>query len=122
MTGALSQNRVLARARRKSMDGMNALEPLPPVEPIAAWRCIGCGRLEAFANCVGVCEDRKVELVGAWDYAEAATRFDTALGRIAALEGLVGKLAKTTPREGSWKASYLAFQREAQRLMAPHAG
>ena len=28
-----------------------------------AWRCIGCGRIEAQRPCIGVCEDRKVRLV-----------------------------------------------------------
>ena len=27
-------------------------------ETIKAWQCIGCGRVEADAQCPGICEDR----------------------------------------------------------------
>lgn len=88
-------------------------------ETVQAWRCIGCGRLEAPANCIGVCEDRKVELVGAWDYADVAVALEEANERIVALESLLGKLAHITPREGAWKDSYLALQTQARKLLAP---
>jgi hypothetical protein len=93
-------------------------EPLPLAETITAWRCIGCGKLESPQNCIGVCQDRKVELVDAWDYAEALTRLEAAHERIAKLEALAGKLAHTTPRANAWEASYRALQAEAGRLLA----
>jgi hypothetical protein len=31
-------------------------------EVIEAWQCIGCGKLEAPQNCIGACQDRRVEL------------------------------------------------------------
>ena len=37
-------------------------------ETIKAWQCIGCGRVEADAQCLGICEDRPVRLVSAADY------------------------------------------------------
>jgi hypothetical protein len=86
-------------------------------ETIKAWQCIGCGRLDAPANCVGICQDRKVELVGAWDYAEVVVALEEANARIAALESVVGRLAHVTPREGTWKASYLAMQAHARKLL-----
>jgi len=88
---------------------------------IQAWQCIGCGRLELPATCIGVCEDRKVELVGAWDYAEVAVALEDANERIAALESLLGRLARVTPREGAWKDSYLALQAQARKLLGPSA-
>jgi len=91
-------------------------------DTIMAWRCIGCGRVEAPANCVGICQDRKVELVGAWDYAEAVVALDEATARIAALESALGKLAHVTPREGTWKESYLALQRHARKLLERREG
>ena len=86
-------------------------------DTIKAWQCIGCGRLEAFANCVGVCQDRKVELVSAWDYAEVVVAFEEAKDRIAALESILGRLAHVTPREGTWKDSYLALQAQARKAL-----
>ena len=86
-------------------------------DTIKAWQCIGCGRVDAPANCVGICEDRKVELVGAWDYAEVVVALEGANERIAALESVLGRLAHVTPREGTWKDSYLALQAQARRLL-----
>lgn len=93
------------------------MRTLPIAETITAWRCIGCGRLESPQNCIGICEDRKVELVGAWDYAEALVQLEDANERISKLEAIVLKLAHTTPREGAWKDSYLALQAQARRSM-----
>ena len=87
-------------------------------ETITAWQCIGCGRLEAPQNCVGVCQDRKVELVSAWDYAEALTALEEARESAAALGALVSKLAHTNPRGDAWKATYLAMQKEARHVLA----
>ena len=92
------------------------IEQLP--DTITAWQCIGCGRLEAPQNCIGVCQDRKVELVSAWDYAQAAIALVEAQEGAAALEALVSRLAHTTPRADSWKETYLAFQKEARRLLS----
>lgn len=86
-------------------------------DTIKGWQCIGCGRVEAPANCVGICQDRKVELVGAWDYAEVVVALEEANKRIAALESALGRLAHVTPREGTWKESYLALQRHARKLL-----
>jgi hypothetical protein len=86
-------------------------------DTIKGWQCIGCGRVEAPANCVGICQDRKVELVGAWDYAEVVVALEEANERIAALESVLGRLAHVAPREGTWKESYLALQMLARKLL-----
>lgn len=87
---------------------------------ITAWQCIGCGRLEAPQNCIGVCQDRKVELVTAWDHAEALAALVEARDRIAALEAVLSKLAHTTPRGDAWRDSYMALQRQARQLLETH--
>ena len=68
-----------------------------------AWQCIGCGRLEADSTCIGICQDRPVDLVYAADYAE--------------LEALVRQLAVTSPREGQWERTYRAMQQRARELL-----
>jgi len=88
------------------------------LETITAWQCVGCGRIESAQNCVGVCQDRKVELVSAWTHAEALVALEEAQARIANLTGLVGKLAHTTPRGESWKQTYLALQTEAREILS----
>ena len=74
-----------------------------PVERIAAWRCIGCGRIEGAQPCIGICEDRKAEFVYASDY-----------DRIAAI---VRQIATITPRAGEWERSYRALQAAARRAL-----
>lgn len=81
-------------------------------ERMTAWRCIGCGRLDGPQPCIGVCQDRKVELV------EAAVA-DALQVRVAALESLVRQLAQVTPRAGEWERGYRALQAQARRLLAP---
>ncbi len=49
-------------------------------------------------NCVGVCQDRKVELVTVWDYADALSRLDQAIERDRMLGGFVAKLPRAAKR------------------------
>lgn len=80
--------------------------PAPMANVVKAWQCIGCGKLEADATCIGICEDRPVRLVSAADYE--------------VLETLVRRLATATPRSGQWESSYRALQREARALLRIH--
>ena len=97
-------------------------KPLLAPDTITAWQCIGCGRLEAPANCVGICQDRKVELVSSWDYAEALVAVEGANERIATLEAFLTKLVHTTPRADAWKDSYVALQAQARTVLAGGEG
>lgn len=69
-----------------------------------AWQCIGCGRLESSQPCIGICEDRPVDLVYAW-------RLEQALA-------LLRQLAWSTPREGEWERSFRDLQARARKLLA----
>lgn len=91
-------------------------------ETIKGWQCIGCGRVEAPQNCIGVCRDRKVELVHASELADAETRLAQAHAEAAALRTLVAQLAGTKPRDGQWEQSYRSMQERAKALLAMHAG
>lgn len=81
---------------------------------MTAWRCIGCGRLEAAQPCIGVCQDRPVELVLAADHDQELAEAQT---RIAALVAFVREFACTTPRENAWEASYKALQARARAAL-----
>lgn len=85
---------------------------------VEAWRCIGCGRIEAPRPCIGICEDRKVRLVDGVRHEAALLRLRDAEARAAALESLVRRLARTRPRAGAWEQSYRALQDEAQAALA----
>jgi len=89
-------------------------------ETMKAWQCVGCGRLEGPQNCIGVCRDRKVELVYASELADAEDR--VAGLRLLAEEqhALLRQLAGTTPRDGQWEKSYRSMQQRAKALLARH--
>lgn len=85
---------------------------------ITAWQCIGCGRVEAPQPCIGVCQDRKVELV----VADAHRRsIAAAEERIAQLEALARQIASVTPHEGECQRTWKALQRRARALLSRSA-
>lgn len=88
---------------------------IQPVERVPVWQCIGCGKIEAPQPCIGVCRDRRTELVYAEDY-------ESLLGRSEALGELVRLIATVTPREGEWESSYRALQRRARDVLATTPG
>ena len=86
-------------------------------EPISAWQCIGCGRIEAPQTCIGVCQDRRVEFVYAAEHAETEAELATARHERDALLALVRRLALSRPREGEWERSYRALQDQARGVI-----
>ncbi len=97
---------------------MRGRDEMPLPDTITAWQCVGCGRLEAPRNCIGICQDRRVEIVGANDYADVRFALDEANERIATLEAFVERLSRITPREGAWKQCLLALQADARKALA----
>jgi hypothetical protein len=86
-------------------------------ERLAAWSCIGCGRIEVPQPCIGVCQDRRAQLVYAADYDKALAEVAAARRHVEALSTLVRRLAWTTPRNGEWEGSYRALQAEAREVV-----
>lgn len=84
-------------------------------ETVKAWQCIGCGKIEAPQTCVGICQDRKVELVYAQEHVAALAR---AQAQTSAMELIVRQIAGITPREGEWERSYRALQNRARQTLA----
>jgi hypothetical protein len=84
-------------------------------EPVKAWQCIGCGKIEAPQTCVGVCQDRKVELVYADEHRAELAALQSANDAMAAL---LKQFAYILPREGGWENSYRAMQERAKQVLA----
>ena len=80
------------------------------VETIEGWRCIGCGKVDAPRPCIGVCQDKRVELVLAEDYAELAWRVEQ-------LEAALSLIAHVTPKPDALAASWTALQARARMLL-----
>ena len=85
---------------------------------VKAWQCIGCGKIEAPQNCIGVCQDRKVQFVYAFEYEEMQAQAKRAQHRASVLEAVVRQLACTTPRNGEWERSFVGLQGHAKRALA----
>ena len=84
---------------------------------VTAWQCIGCGRIEAPAQCIGVCRDRKVMLVSMEGHQQALTEIQRLYGELEQAHGLLSRIAHTTPRCGQWEASWRAFGEQARCLL-----
>ena len=81
-------------------------------DTIVGWQCIGCGRVDAPQPCIGVCQDRKVELVAAGDYLQLWERHEAALA-------LLRQIAHVQPREGQYEVTWKALQAQARKLLEP---
>jgi DNA primase large subunit len=86
---------------------------------VTVWQCTGCGKIEAPQPCIGVCQDRKTEMVYAFDYDEALVQVARVREQSKVFEALVRQLAVITPRAGEWERSYRALQAQARRALAP---
>ena len=84
---------------------------------IEAWQCVGCGRIEAPQTCIGVCRDRRIQLVAADAHAAALAALQSATAQTQRLEALVRQLALTTPRDDAWERTYRALQQQARVLL-----
>lgn len=84
------------------------------VERVQVWQCVGCGKIEAPQPCIGVCRDRKTELVYAADY-------DTLAAQAEALAAIVRQIATITPHAGEWERSYKVLQARARTVLAARA-
>ncbi|RMH92819.1 hypothetical protein EBB59_07585 [Lysobacter pythonis] len=80
------------------------------IETIEAWRCVGCGRLQAERPCVGICTDRRVELVEAQTVADLAWRVER-------LEAALALIARVMPKESELMTNWLALQARARALL-----
>ena len=80
------------------------------VDRVDVWQCIGCGKIEAPQPCVGVCRDRRAQLVYAEDY-------DALLAEAEALRGIVRQIATITPRAGECERTWEALQARARAIV-----
>ncbi|MEC5387255.1 hypothetical protein VVD49_16110 [Uliginosibacterium sp. H3] len=90
----------------------------PDVEVMKAWQCIGCGRIDGPQTCVGVCQDRKVELVYAAEYKDMRDEYRKQLAEadalIAKLTAQMSLIVNTRPSKEQWERSFRALQKYAR--------
>ena len=85
---------------------------------IQAWQCIGCGKIEAPQTCIGVCRDRKVLLVALGDHQRVLGEIEKVRRQLLVAQGMLSRLALSTPRDGQWEHSYRALQELARGVLA----
>ena len=91
-------------------------------DTVTVWQCIGCGKIEAPQTCIGICEDRKVELVHAWDHADALIALEESNEQRERLAAFVRRVACTSPKQGDSEATLRAFREQARALLADTRG
>lgn len=89
---------------------------------VTAWQCIGCGRVEAPQQCVGICSDRKVELANAADLDAALAQLERTRRQAERLAAVLRQIASTTPREGRCLETWRALQARARETLAARDG
>lgn len=87
-------------------------------EYIQAWQCIGCGRIEAPQPCIGVCQDRKVLLIGKGEHEAALEEIGRLRAQLAEASAMLLRFEKARPREGQWEQGWLALQGQVRALRA----
>ena len=81
-----------------------------PVDRMEVFQCIGCGKIEAPQPCIGVCRDRRTQLVYGEDY-------DALLAEADALRAVLRQIATITPHEGECLRSWQALQVRARTVL-----
>lgn len=89
---------------------------------IVAWQCIGCGKIEAPQPCIGVCQDRKVLMVGKGDYEAVVAERDALQVRLGKAHAALQRFGLARPREGQWRQSWDALQLELREVLAQLVG
>jgi hypothetical protein len=74
------------------------------------WQCVGCGRIESNATCIGICHDKPTYIVSAGDYDAIKAELDE-------LRLLLQQIVHTSPRNGEWERAYQAMQERARRAL-----
>ena len=77
---------------------------------IKVWQCIGCGKIDSDATCIGICQDKATYIVAAADY-------DEVKAELGELRLLLQQIVHTTPRNGEWQRAYQAMQERARRAL-----
>lgn len=90
---------ILPRTTTVGGDGMMT-------EIYEGWQCIGCGKIDVDRPCVGVCQDRRVQVV-------LVDEFNRVAERNKILESIVRRLVLAKPHPDAWERSFRALQAEA---------
>ncbi len=75
------------------------------------WQCIGCGKIDVDAPCIGICQDKRVSVVLTDDFKRLEARNKL-------LESIVRRMVLARPNPNAWERSYKSLQAEASELLS----
>ena len=73
--------------------------------------------MREFESCVGVCSERKLELVSGGEYGELTVAATARRGRIQAFSTVVEELVATEPARGEWRVAYEVLRQSARSML-----
>lgn len=85
---------------------------------VAAWQCVGCGRIEAPQTCIGICRDRKVFFVGKDEHEAALAEIVRLRTQLETAASMLLRFERAVPRPGQWQRSYRALQEQVRAVRA----
>jgi hypothetical protein len=86
-------------------------------ECLVLWRCIGCGAMGNEEPCAGSCKFRKLEIVGAAEYAELVENFDAIKEQAKRLQAMVGEIAGLGEEQSDHENAYRELQTHAREFL-----
>ena len=85
---------------------------------LAVWQCIGCGRIEMPQTCIGVCRDKKVQLIGKDAHERALAEIDRLQRLLADTRARLLRFAQCAPRAGGAERTFAALRVQLQETLA----
>jgi hypothetical protein len=86
-------------------------------ECLMLWRCIGCGAMGNSELCTGACAYRKLEIVGADEYADLLETFEAIEQQAERLEAVVKKIAAVGIEQTDFEDAYRRLQVKAREIL-----
>lgn len=89
-----------------------------PPDYVDAWQCIGCGRIEMPQTCIGVCRDRKVQLIGRETHEQALRQVARLEHLLSATRSRLVRFAQCSPHAGESDSTFAALKQQLRELIA----
>lgn len=86
-------------------------------EGLALWQCIGCGAMGNSEPCIAKCDYRKLEIVGAEEYAELLDIFFATKAHAEGLKTVVREVAALDDEKNDHERTYLRLQARAREIL-----
>jgi hypothetical protein len=94
-----------------------ATETSPLPECLTLWRCIGCGSMGNAAECLGTCQFRKLEVVGAQEHADLLEGLAAIADHMEDLTAMAREIAALAEDQCDFERVYRQLQTRAREIL-----